>query len=214
MSLRLRVLRLAPAALVAALALLALLGAAALGPAPDVAAADIVVCVRKDDGQVFARSTCKKNETKINLYNATQPVTLTVLTGDGQVFYGRAPKKGTRATLTTPDDTDTLTFCAEPTGLRLYYFGGGCPAGWAPLVVPPQDQPPVADAKSATLLEDGQATITLSASDADGQALTFQIAQQPGGQGTLGPITGTTCAATVPNTCTAQVTYTGNPNAT
>src|SRR5215208_6378622 len=183
MSLRLRVLRLAPAALVAALALLALVGAAAFGPAPDVAAADIFVCVRKDDGQVFARSTCKKNETKVNLYNATQPVTLTVLTGDGQVFYGRAPKKGTRATLTTPDDTDTLTFCAEPTGLRLYYFGGGCPAGWATLVVPPQNRPPDALDDGGLGFETDEdasfttGTVLANDGDPDGDALTVSDLQ-------------------------------------
>ena len=109
-----------------AVTLLALLGGS-FGPmVPRAAAADLFVCVRKADGQVFFRSVCdKKNETRVNLYNPTNPVTLNVLTGNGQVFYGRLPKKASAYSLTTPDPTNSLTFCVDPGTLRLSYLGGG-----------------------------------------------------------------------------------------
>ena len=64
--------------------------------------------------------------------------------------------------------------------------------------------PPVANAGSATLLEDGSTTITLTGSDPASQPLTFQIASSPT-KGTLGPI--------VPvNATSATVQYTANAN--
>jgi VCBS repeat-containing protein len=55
--------------------------------------------------------------------------------------------------------------------------------------------------------EDTAKTITLSATDEDGDNLTFFIVSGPN-HGTLGPIEAITCTGTAPRTCSANVTYT------
>ena len=68
--------------------------------------------------------------------------------------------------------------------------------------------PPVADAKSVSTAEDTPKTITLSASDADGDdPLSFAIASAPS-HGSLGAIGSVTCSHATPNVCTADVLYT------
>jgi Big-like domain-containing protein/cadherin domain-containing protein/hemolysin type calcium-binding protein len=74
-----------------------------------------------------------------------------------------------------------------------------------PLIV---DSPPVAAAQSVTTNEDTPTTITLSATDADGDALTFAVGSGPT-HGSLGPVGAPACAA---NTCTADVQYTPGAN--
>jgi hypothetical protein len=55
--------------------------------------------------------------------------------------------------------------------------------------------------------EDTAKTITLSATDEDGDNLTFFIVSGPN-HGTLGPIEAVTCTGIIPRTCSANVTYT------
>src|ERR671911_1276240 len=55
--------------------------------------------------------------------------------------------------------------------------------------------------------EDTAKTITLSATDEDGDNLTFFIVSGPN-HATLGPIEANTCTGTAPRTCSANVTYT------
>src|SRR5919107_1134019 len=55
--------------------------------------------------------------------------------------------------------------------------------------------------------EETAKTITLSASDEDGDNLTFFIVSGPN-HGTLGPIEAVTCTGIIPRTCSANVTYT------
>jgi VCBS repeat-containing protein len=55
--------------------------------------------------------------------------------------------------------------------------------------------------------EDTAKTITLSATDEDGDNLTFFIVSGPN-HGTLGPIEALACTGTTPRTCSANVTYT------
>jgi hypothetical protein len=74
------------------------------------------------------------------------------------------------------------------------------------IAVMPVNDPPVAAGQSVTTNEDTAKTITLSATDVDGDALTFAIVGVPA-HGSLSAITGTACAGT-PSTCTASVTYT------
>jgi hypothetical protein len=70
---------------------------------------------------------------------------------------------------------------------------------------------PVATAQSVTTNEDTAKTITLSATDADNNNLTFSIVGSPT-QGSLGLIGTVTCSGTNPKTCTADVTYTPTAN--
>jgi hypothetical protein len=74
-------------------------------------------------------------------------------------------------------------------------------------VVPP-NVAPVAASQSVSTNEDTPKTITLSASDADGDdPLSFAIASTPS-HGTLGAIGSVTCSHATPNVCTADVLYT------
>ncbi len=67
---------------------------------------------------------------------------------------------------------------------------------------------PEASGQSVSTDEDTPIAITLSASDVDGDALTFSIATTPA-NGALGAVGAVTCAA---NTCSADVTYTPSGN--
>jgi large repetitive protein len=78
-------------------------------------------------------------------------------------------------------------------------------AGAAPQ---PNKNAPVANSQSAvTTNEDTVKTITLTATDRNGDSLTFAITQGPS-HGTLGSIATPTCTGTKPSTCSANVTYT------
>jgi VCBS repeat-containing protein len=66
---------------------------------------------------------------------------------------------------------------------------------------------PTADSQSVSTNEDTPKTITLTASDADGDSLTFSIVGSGPTHGTLGSIGTVTCTGTAPKTCSADVTY-------
>jgi hypothetical protein len=74
------------------------------------------------------------------------------------------------------------------------------------------NQPPVAQDMSASTLEDqSSAPITLTASDGDGQPVSFAVTDPAHGTlDTLAPAA--TCDAGVPSTCTASVVYTPDPD--
>ena len=69
---------------------------------------------------------------------------------------------------------------------------------------------PTADAQAVSATEDIAKTISLTGSDADGDALTFSIVAGPS-HGTLGLI-GTVGCSGVPSSCSANVTYTPDAN--
>jgi VCBS repeat-containing protein len=75
--------------------------------------------------------------------------------------------------------------------------------------------PPVAQGKTGAnavaATEDTAVQIVLSASDADGNALTFSIVTNPS-KGTLAPVGSVVCAGT-PSTCTRTLSYTPTANA-
>ena len=71
---------------------------------------------------------------------------------------------------------------------------------------------PVAGPQSASTNEDTPLPLTLAGTDSDGDPLTFSIVTGPT-LGSLGPLSGLTCSAGVPSTCTVGVTYTPNLNA-
>ena len=70
---------------------------------------------------------------------------------------------------------------------------------------------PVADAQSVSTDEDTAKLITLTASDIDGDALTFSLGSGPS-NGTLGALGTPSCTGTAPKSCSATVTYTPSAN--
>ena len=107
---------------------------------------------------------------------------------NGLVFNGAA---STTLTVTTSD---------------LGNNGSGGPLTDTDMVAISVNTPPVAQTQSPSTNEDTPLTVTLSASDADGDALTFAIGTGPA-NGSLGAIGPVTCGVT-PNVCTASVLYT------
>ena len=74
------------------------------------------------------------------------------------------------------------------------------------ITVSPPNAAPVAAGQSVSTNEDTLKTITLSATDADGDGLTFSIVDNSS-NGSLGSIGSVTCVGS-PSTCTADVNYT------
>ena len=70
---------------------------------------------------------------------------------------------------------------------------------------------PTADAKTPTTLEDTLVTVTLTASDVDGDPLTFSIDSGPT-NGSLGTIGTPICDGLTPSSCAATVDYTPDPD--
>jgi Bacterial Ig domain/RTX calcium-binding nonapeptide repeat (4 copies)/Cadherin domain len=79
------------------------------------------------------------------------------------------------------------------------------------LRVAPPNRAPVAAAQSVAADEDAATTITLSASDADGDD-PLSFATGTPAHGTLGPVGAVTCDHGTPDVCTANVTYTPAPD--
>jgi hypothetical protein len=73
---------------------------------------------------------------------------------------------------------------------------------------------PIASTQSATSENAGVVTILLTATDADGNGLTFSVVTGPtnGTLNTNAPVA--TCSASVPSTCTASINYTHNGSST
>ena len=80
------------------------------------------------------------------------------------------------------------------------------------LTVNPADDAPVATNQSATTAEDTAIVLSLSASDVDSASLTFSVSSGPA-HGTLGPVSAPTCMPLgTGSTCAATVTYTPTAN--
>ncbi|MDF2630073.1 MAG: putative Ig protein, partial [Symbiobacteriaceae bacterium] len=97
--------------------------------------------------------------------------------------------------------SDTFTFTASDGGLT-------STAATATVTMSADNDRPVAQGASPSTQEDTPVVITLSASDVDSSALTFNLGTAPS-HGSLGSITDLACAA---NTCTAKVTYAPDQN--
>ncbi len=135
------------------------------------------------------------NGTSSVTITATQAAINTTLADADGLIYRAAANGPDTLTMTTDDlghngaggaqtDTDTLTIVVN--------------------------SPPVANPQSVTTGEDTAKTISLSASDADGDPVTFTIDTGPT-HGALGPIGPVTCTPAT-NTCTADVVYTPTPD--
>ena len=103
-------------------------------------------------------------------------------------------------TVTVDDDTTNVA-CAAALGVPIT------------LVVNPGNTAPTADNKTPSTNEDTPVAITLSGSDADGNALTFAIVSSPNPlHGSLGAIGAPSRSGATPNVCTASVTFTPTAN--
>ncbi|HUQ02000.1 MAG TPA: Ig-like domain-containing protein [Kofleriaceae bacterium] len=112
------------------------------------------------------------------------------------------PVNGTSATVVyTPNANstaaDSFTFTVNDTAAT-------STAATVSITVTPGNDPPVANATSATVNEDGSVVINLSGSDIDGDSLTFATV--------TGPATGTLSTYTLVPPTGATVTYTPNAN--
>lgn len=170
---------LSPRALIAAVLIcLMLLAGASTGPSRVDAATPIYACVNNSTGQVFVRGTCLATETRFNLNDRVRPVSLTVMTASGQVYYRRAPSTGGRLTLSSPASA-ILRFCyVAGSSQPLHYFGTPCPAGWRVITVPQRNLVPdaVNDAGTGYKTTENTAFTTANVlandTDRDGDTLT------------------------------------------
>jgi hypothetical protein len=89
--------------------------------------------------------------------------------------------------------------------------GGGTDTAAVTVTVNATSDAPTADAQAGTTNEDSAKTIALTGSDADGDALTFEVTSAPT-KGTLGAVGAVTCAGTKSKICQADVNYTPNAN--
>ena len=71
---------------------------------------------------------------------------------------------------------------------------------------------PVASALAPITTEDTPKAVTLSATDVDGDGLTFALGGTSPSHGTLGSIGAPSCNGQTPSACTSTVTYTPSPN--
>ena len=127
-------------------------------------------------------------------------INATLADADGLVYRGDTGFTG----------PDTLTVTSDDLG---HNGAGGALSDTDTLalnVTPPNDAP-VAAAQSVSTNEDMAVTITLSASDADGDDPLSFAAGTPS-HGSLGPIVPMGCSHPTPNVCTAQVVYTPDPD--
>jgi hypothetical protein len=182
---------------------------------PDHAAAadPIYACASRSDYSLRSPIPCTRLETLVQLNDNRHPVWVCLKPSTGVLYYAgnadspitaRCPGASSSQFVRLPGDDDTTLCVTTATGALSL---PPCGPGQTPLVVPKRNNPPVAAPKSATVLEDGSVAITLSATDADGEVLTFAIGQPPT-HGSLSGITGTSCTGATPNSCTASVTYT------
>ncbi|MCA1799652.1 MAG: tandem-95 repeat protein, partial [Xanthomonadaceae bacterium] len=145
------------------------------------------------------------------------PVTITLTGGDVDAdpltfAIASGPANGSLSAITPISDTTaevTYTPAADFNGTDSFTFFANdgtvdSASATISLTVNPVNDPPVADAGTASTDEDTAVTITLNGSDVEGNALTFAIVTGPG-NGALGAITPI-------NDTTAELTYTPAPD--
>jgi hypothetical protein len=154
-------------------------------------------CALKSNGlmrYVEKQNQCKKSENQVTIKPG--PV-LTCVQPDGSVrkVSDFANCKPPAVQLTLPPADGTVYFCAaNSTGVLRYVTDPSqCTSSEFPVFV--TNHAPVANDATPATNEDHTVTITLSATDEDGDILTFEITDQPD-NGVLGPIvtTGPTAA--------------------
>ncbi len=140
--------------------------------------------------------------------DAGQSHAFTLVAGAGDDDNGKFAIDGTKLeTATVLDFEAQLSY-----SIRVRATDDGTPAlsveGAFTITVSDTIEPPVADSKSANTAEDTPVTVTLSASDPEGDdPLSFANGDLPA-HGSLGAIGSVTCSHATPNICTADVLYT------
>jgi hypothetical protein len=202
-------------------------GLAAVGllrPAPTDAAGPIWACYSNSNHSlrsVGGPGDCAAGETAVRLDDSDHPIWICLHPQPGHIRFagdadadpitGNCWGAGQTTYFQLPGDK-AIIFCVQPpNGVLTYTPDTPCGGNATRLEIPARNRAPVAQDKSASVNEDASVQITLSATDADGNALTFAIAQQPA-NGSLSAVTGTSCTGSTPNSCTANVTYTPNAN--
>ncbi|MGH3079819.1 MAG: beta strand repeat-containing protein [Gaiellaceae bacterium] len=120
-----------------------------------------------------------------------------------------APRSKKETAITVPSLTEDLYLCASNSDGALFFKGTSpatCKSGQFLVVIEQANTPPVANDATVSVNEDASVQITLSASDADGQNLSFSIVS---GQG---PLHGELGALVPVTPSTATVTYTPSAN--
>ena len=123
-------------------------------------------------------------------------INTTFADANGIIYHGDSTYTG----------ADTLTVATDDLG----HSGAGgnlTDSDTLALEVVPPNAPPVATPSSLSVPEDGSATLILTGTDADGDALTFAIAVAPA-HGTVSAFGPVTCSGATPNACTSTITYT------
>jgi len=136
-----------------------------------------------------------------NALFAVQPA----IAADGTLTFTPAPDQNGTATVTVTlqDNGGTANGGADTSA----------PPATFTITVTPVNDAPAAASQSVTTAEDIPILITLSASDIEGDALTFNAPSVPS-FGNLGAVSAPSCSvAGGVSTCTATVTYTPNPDA-
>jgi large repetitive protein len=126
------------------------------------------------------------------------------VSADGALTYTPAPDANGAATVTVTlqDDGGTANGGVDTSAPQTFT-----------ITVTPVNDAPIAASQSVTTDEDTPILITLSASDIEGDSLTFNAPSAPS-IGTLGAVSAPSCSvAGGISTCTATVTYTPNPDA-
>jgi hypothetical protein len=140
------------------------------------------------------------NGTSVVAVTATlDQINATLAATGGLVYQGDAGYAG----------PDTLTIVTDDLG---HNGAGGALTDTDTLAITlsPPNAAPVAAGKTPTTAEETPKTITLTATDGDGDALTFDVGDP--GHGTLGTVGAVTCDGLTPSSCSADVVYTPDAN--
>ncbi|HEY7030136.1 MAG TPA: Ig-like domain-containing protein, partial [Thermomicrobiales bacterium] len=194
---------------------LGLAAASLLRPASTEAADPIWACYSNSNFSlrtVAGPSACAGGETAVRLDDSENPIWICLHPQPGHIRFagpadadpitGNCWGAGSTQYFQAPGE-NAVTLCVQPSNGILSY--PPCGPNQTQLVIPPRQRAPVAADQSVSTNEDTPKVITLSATDADDDNLTFSIVDQPA-HGTLGSLGAPDCSAA--NVCTATVTYT------
>ena len=203
-------------------AALLLTGQAGGAPAPtSVVMTD--VCVNPSKGQMSfpIGGICPAGYSTVAVDDPNATLDTCVLSSNGAIRVvapggtcTSAPRSKKETPLEVPSLGNDLYFCASSSDGALFFKGTSpvsCKSGQFLVVVEQANNAPVAAAGTLTTLEDALGTTSLSATDEDGDALTFALGTQ-GTKGTAALTGSASCNASTPSTCTRGASYTPQPN--
>ena len=181
------------------------------------------VCVNPAQGQMSfpVGATCPAGYATVAVDDPGAIVATCYLNSNGAIRKvsgaaqcSSAPRSKKETALQVPSLTTDLYFCASLSDGALFFKGTDpvtCKSGQFLVVVEQANSAPVAAAGTLTTLEDTVGATTLSATDEDGDSLTFAIASQ-GTKGTAALTGSVSCDALTPSMCTRGASYTPQAN--